>query len=56
MELMPLNEFSLPLKTEVIFTNHKGEAKASIEKRQKKLLSHLEFLKPFLEQDEKIQF
>ena len=55
MELMPLNEFSLPLKTEVIFTNHKGEAKASIEKRQKKLLSHLEFLKPFLEQDEKIQ-
>ncbi|MEJ2542498.1 MAG: hypothetical protein P8Y99_00355 [Calditrichaceae bacterium] len=44
--------FSLPVKTEVMFTDFKGESKVSIEKRQKKLLNYLDFLKPFLEQGE----
>jgi hypothetical protein len=46
--------FSLPVKAEVMFTDFKGESKASIEKRQKKLLNYLDFLKPFLEQGEVI--
>jgi len=48
--------FSLPVKMDVMFTDYKGGQKASIEKKQKKLLSYLDFLKPFMEQGENIFF
>ena len=56
MEQVNSTPFSLPIKTDVMFTNHNGETKANIEKKQRKLLSYLNFLKPFLDQDEQILF
>lgn len=39
-----------------MFTDHKGNHNKRMEKRQRKLLSNIKFLKPFLDQDEKILF
>lgn len=44
----------LPVDRDGIFTNHKGVYKKSVEKRQTKLLHKLAFLKPFLEDGERI--
>lgn len=47
--------FGLPVDSEVLFTNHKNIYKKRIEKRQRKLIVKLSFLKPFLKKNEKVQ-
>lgn len=44
----------LPVDTGVMFTNHKDVYKKSVEKRQRKLLDKVQFVKPFLQPDEQI--
>lgn len=48
--------FGLPVDTRILFSNHKGVYKPSIEKSKTKLLRKLGFLANFLEADEKIIF
>jgi hypothetical protein len=40
--------FGLPVDREILFSNHKKVYKKRIEKRQRKLIIKLSFLKPFL--------
>jgi hypothetical protein len=44
----------LPINTDVMFTNHKNIYKQSIEKRQRKLLQKISFIRPFLHENETI--
>jgi hypothetical protein len=44
----------LPVNTEVLFSNHKGVYKKGIEKRQSKQLENINYIKPFLYEDEEI--
>jgi hypothetical protein len=46
--------FGLPVDREILFSNHKKVYKKRIEKRQRKLIIKLSFLKPFLKKGEKI--
>ena len=46
--------FDLPVNTDVMFTNHKNIYKQTIEKRQRKLLKKIPFIRPFLHQSETI--
>jgi len=46
--------FSLPVVKEVMFTDHKGNYKKKIEKRQRDLIVKIPFIKPFLKPDENI--
>lgn len=46
--------FNLPVNTDVMFTNHKNIYKQAIEKRQRKLLQKISFIKPFLHDSETI--
>ncbi len=46
--------FNLPVNTDVMFTNHKNVYKPAIEKRQRKLLQKISFIKPFLHDNETI--
>jgi hypothetical protein len=46
--------FNLPVNTDVMFTNHKNIYKPAIEKRQRKLLQKISFIKPFLHDNETI--
>jgi hypothetical protein len=46
--------FGLPVDRGIMFSNHKQVYKKRIEKRQRKLIVKLSFLKPFLKQGEKI--
>lgn len=46
--------FGLAVDRDVLFSNHKGIYKKRIEKRQRKLIVKLAFVKPFLKRDEKI--
>jgi hypothetical protein len=46
--------FDLPVNTDVMFTNHKNIYKQSIEKRQRKLLQKISFIRPFLHENETI--
>ena len=48
--------FGLPVDTSILFANHKGVYKPSIEKSKTKLLRKLGFLANFLDADEKIVF
>lgn len=48
--------FGLPVDRETLFSNHKQIYKKRIEKRQRKLIVKLPFLKPFLKKGEKILF
>ena len=48
------DSLGLPLDREILFSNHKGNYKKRIEKRQTKLLENVAFLKNFLKEDEKI--
>lgn len=48
------DSLGLPLDREILFSNHKGNYKKRIEKRQTKLLKNVAFLKNFLKEDEKI--
>ena len=44
----------LPIDQEIIFSDHKGKYREQIEKRQKKLLKKVAFIRLFLKKDEKI--
>ena len=46
--------FGLPVDRESLFSNHKKVYKKRIEKRQRRLIIKLSFLKPFLKKGEKI--
>ena len=46
--------FSLPVIKEVMFTDHNGNYKKKIEKRQRDLIVKIPFIKPFLKPDENI--
>ena len=46
--------FNLPVNTDVMFSNHKNIYKPAIEKRQRKLLKKISFIKPFLHDSETI--
>ena len=46
--------FDLPINTDIMFTNHKNIYKPAIEKRQRKLLQKISFLRPFLHEGETI--
>ena len=46
--------FGLPVDRETMFSNHKDVYRKRIEKRQRKLIIKLPFLKPFLKKGEKI--
>ena len=46
--------FSLPVVKEVMFTDHNGNYKKKIEKRQRDLIVKIPFIKPFLKPDENI--
>lgn len=46
--------FGLSIKPDILFSSHKGVYKKRIEKRQRKLIVKLPFLKPFLSRDENI--
>ncbi|MCK9274953.1 MAG: hypothetical protein M0P57_07675 [Syntrophales bacterium] len=51
---MSTNYPALPLESDILFSNHKNVYKKGIEKRQKKFIQQISFLKPFLKEDEKI--
>jgi len=40
--------FGLPVDREILFSNYKGIYKKRVEKRQRKLIVKISFLKPFL--------
>ncbi len=46
--------FGLPVDREILFSNHKNFYKKRIEKRQRKLIVKMSFLKPFLKNGEQI--
>ena len=46
--------FGLPVDRKILFSNHKNVYKKRVEKRQRKLIIKLPFLKPFLKQGEQI--
>lgn len=45
---------TLPINETVLFSNHKEQQTRGIEKRQRKLLEKVDFLRPFLRDDEQI--
>lgn len=52
--IMGQKVFGLPVDRETLFSNHKKVYKKRIEKRQRKLIVRLPFLKPFFKADEKV--
>jgi hypothetical protein len=46
--------FGLPVDREVLFSNHNNDYKKRVEKRQRKLIVKVSFLKPFLKSGEQI--
>jgi hypothetical protein len=52
--IMAQQIFGLPVDRETLFSNHKKIYKKRVEKRQRKLIVKLPFLKPFLTKGEKI--
>jgi len=46
--------FGLPVDRKVLFSNHKNAYKKKIEKRQRKLIIKISFLKPFIRNNEKV--
>ena len=46
--------FGLPVEQDIIFSNHNQKYKPRIEKRQRKQIIKLPFIRPFLEPDERI--
>lgn len=46
--------FGLPVDREILFSNHKNFYKKRIEKRQRKLIVKMSFLKPFLKNGEQV--
>jgi hypothetical protein len=52
--VMQQKVFGLPVERAVIFTNYRKVYRKRVEKRQRRLIIKISFLKPFLEIDEKI--
>ncbi|MGD9175007.1 MAG: hypothetical protein PVF29_12650 [Desulfobacterales bacterium] len=52
--MMGTQIFGLPVDRDTLFSNHKEIYKKRVEKRQRKLIVKLSFLKPFLKKGEKI--
>ena len=48
--------FELPVNTDVLFSNHKNIYKKGIEKRQRKMLEKISFIRPFLHKGEEILY
>ncbi|CAB1072945.1 hypothetical protein D1AOALGA4SA_1697 [Olavius algarvensis Delta 1 endosymbiont] len=46
--------FGLPIDREILFSNHRDIYKTRVEKRQRKLIVKISFLKPFLKKGEKV--
>lgn len=46
--------YDLPVNPDIMFADHKNVYKARIEKRQRKLLEKIQFIRPFLHEDETI--
>ena len=46
--------FGLPVDREILFSNYKGIYKKRVEKRQRKLIVKISFLKPFLKKGEHV--
>lgn len=46
--------FGIPIDRKILFTNHKNVYKKNIEKRQRKLIVKIPFVKSFLKSDEKV--
>ncbi len=46
--------FGLPVDREILFSNHKDVYKKRVEKRQRKLIVKISFLKPFLKKGEQV--
>lgn len=46
--------FGIPVDRNILFANHKGVYKKGIEKRQRKLIIKIPFIKPFLDSDERV--
>ena len=53
-EIMGQQIFGLPVDRETLFSNHKKIYKNRVEKRQRKLIVKIPFLKPFLKKGEKV--
>jgi hypothetical protein len=53
-EIMGQQIFGLPVDREALFSNHKKIYKKRVEKRQRKLIVKIPFLKPFLKKGEKV--
>ena len=52
--IMQVKIFGLPVDKEFMFSNHKNVYKPRVEKRQRKLITQISFIRPFLEPDENI--
>ena len=52
--IMQTKVFGLPVDKEIMFSNHKEKYKPRVEKRQRKLITKISFIRPFLEPDENI--
>ncbi len=50
----PISIFGVPVERDTIFTDHKGNYKIRVEKRQRKLIIKTTFIKFFLHQNERI--
>ena len=48
--------FGLPVDREILFSNHNDIYKKRVEKRQRKLIVKISFLKPFLKKGEHVLF
>jgi len=46
--------FGIPVKREILFSNHKNVYKKKIEKRQRKLIVKISFIKPFIKENERV--
>ena len=46
--------FGIPVDREILFSNHKNVYKKKIEKRQRKLIVKIPFIKPFIKENERV--
>ncbi|MBW2590414.1 MAG: hypothetical protein JRD71_06805, partial [Deltaproteobacteria bacterium] len=46
--------FGIPVDRKILFSNHKNVYKKNIEKRQRKLIVKIPFIKPFIKENERV--
>jgi len=51
---METTSASLPIDEDILFSNHKGKQTRGVEKRQRKFIQQIEFIRPFLRAEERI--